>query len=137
MTIIQKSTFYLFIMLTTALLFLLIYFFGFSNFHRTEILVIVTFVINIILSLIFLVFSDKTSYSFNKVFWVFNLVFLCTLPLLQFIFNRQPWLGMTGEFSDNIYFYANILILFWFVSYVVARQYIKKVFIDIKRFVRK
>lgn len=119
---IKKNNIISFIFLIGIMVSFYIYFTFFGELKNNNLSVILTFILNSFVSIYFLIFLNKNDYSFDKLFWIFNLFFLSLLPFVQYIFNRQPWSGMTGNFNNDIYFYTNILISLWFVSYIFGYQ---------------
>lgn len=86
--------------------------------HLDTIAIIVSFLLNIIISFYGIV-SDRQAFSLNKVFWIFNLLFLSLVPLGQFLSGLFPW---DRTFSNSTILSANGLILLCQIVYVVVRE---------------
>lgn len=69
------------------------------------------------------VFNDRTPYSFNKIFWIFNLVFMGVAPLFQY---KQKLMAWGQFFPGNIFIHTNLLILVCFFVYSAARSWTAK-----------
>lgn len=83
--------------------------------------VIIVFLTNAFLSIYFLLNLEHKDYTFNKAFWVFNLIFLTIIPFMQYIYDRRPLTTISSNtFDDTIYLYANIFILLWIISYFLG-----------------
>lgn len=112
------------------LMFLMIsvfYVINYVDYVRFSPTVIITFILNSIVSLYMLFTSDKFDYSLNKMFWIFGLIFYSQIPFYQYIFNIEPWTFMSGGNRDSTYLFANIIIIMAFISYMVGRRLCKKV----------
>ncbi|MES2479262.1 MAG: O-antigen polysaccharide polymerase Wzy [Bacteroidota bacterium] len=90
----------------------------YSILHLDTIVIIVSFLLNIIVSFYGIV-SDRQAFSLNKVFWIFNLLFLSLVPLGQFLAGAFPW---DRTFSNSTILTANGLILLCQIVYVVVRE---------------
>ena len=86
--------------------------------HLDTIAIIVSFVLNIIISS-YGIASDRQAFSLNKVFWIFNLLFLSLVPFGQFLSGSFPW---ERTFNNNIILSANGLILLCQIVYVAVRE---------------
>ncbi len=118
----KKFTNLIMLMLILISTFFLIYLLAFSSILRNEIWVLVSFFVNITFSIIMIFKTDQFPYSFKKVFWIFNFIFLSLLPTLQFLYNKQPWLDLSGEFTNSLYLYTNLLISLWFASFFIGSR---------------
>lgn len=91
-----------------------------SNIERYNTFIIFTFLLNLIITLYLLFNWDRYAYSLSKIFFIFNLVFLVVIPLLQYLFNLEPWSQMVGPHQDKMYIYANIIISIWTFSFLIG-----------------
>lgn len=69
------------------------------------------------------IFIDQRPYSLNKIFWIFNLVFLGIVPLYQYEKKQMAW---ELFFTNQVFLHANILIIACLVVYVAIRFLISK-----------
>ncbi|MCC6186784.1 MAG: hypothetical protein IT256_06500 [Chitinophagaceae bacterium] len=80
--------------------------------------ILVSFLLNIALS-IFSIYTDRNAFSLNKVFWIFNLLFLSAIPLVQFFLGTFPW----GRIITNsTVLTANGLIIICNIAYILVWQ---------------
>lgn len=68
----------------------------------------------------FQVFHDTAPYSINKMFWIFNLVFMGVVPLFQYKTHTMAWKQF---FPDAIFIHTNCLILVCFIVYSISRSW--------------
>ncbi len=54
-------------------------------------------------------FSDRTSYSLNQVWWIFSIIFLSAMPSAQVAAHTTPW--HTGDILPSTMLRANCLVL--------------------------
>ena len=82
--------------------------------------VILTFSINIILFLVQLILAIKAHpFSFDMIFWLFNLFFFGFAPFLQHVSNVYVW-SLTPTYEEVTS--ANLLVLLWSGCYIFARD---------------
>ncbi len=82
-------------------------------------IIILSFLINGIISIFFLSSSlSKDGISLQVIFWFFNSLFLFLIPLTQYLTGF--WLFL-DKFDDI--FYANMLILFWLILFKLGYKY--------------
>jgi hypothetical protein len=72
-------------------------------------------------------FSDERGYSLNKVWWLFNLVFLGLIPALQVAVHTMPW--HTGDITPATMLRANGYILLCLCIFEVVRLWGSRNFI--------
>lgn len=72
-------------------------------------------------------FSDERGYSLNKVWWLFNLVFLGLIPSLQVAVRTMPW--HTGDISTGIMLRANAFILLCLGVFEAVRLWASRNFV--------
>ena len=87
-------------------------------FPAKSILVILSFILNIVFSLWHLIKIDSRPYSLDKIFYLFAFFFFGVAPLIQYSNNVVFWGG--SPFGDNDYLYANFLIFIslWLYQFV-------------------
>mgnify|MGYP001794552949 CR=1 FL=1 len=86
-------------------------------------LIVFSFIFNTIISIIFLSLSlSEDGISLRVMFFFFNSLFLCMVPLAQYVLNR--WMFLTSD-SRNI-FYANILITFASIFFLFGYRWARK-----------
>ncbi|WP_123985239.1 oligosaccharide repeat unit polymerase [Taibaiella soli] len=68
-------------------------------------------------------FRDTTPYSFNKMFWIFNLVFMGVVPLFQYTQHNMAW---DEFFPDAIFIKTNLLLLVCLAAYSAIRTSLSK-----------
>lgn len=86
--------------------------------HLDTIVIIVSFLLNILISFYGIV-ADKQAFSLNKIFWIFNLLFLSIVPFGQFLLGEFPW---GRSFTNQTILFTNGLILLCQIVYVFVRQ---------------
>ena len=83
-------------------------------------LVIITFVLNLFISFFSFLSSVKTHpYSFCVMFWLFNFVFLCIAPLVQYMADWTSWGLVT---TDNEIIKCNLLITLWQLCFYIGTK---------------
>lgn len=92
--------------------------------HLDIIAIFASFLLNCIISFYGIV-SDKQAFSLNKVFWIFNLLFLSLLPFGQFVVGTFPW---GRVISNSTILSANGLILLSQIIYAIVREKTSKNF---------
>lgn len=95
--------------------------------HLDTIAILASFLLNCIISFYGIV-SDKQAFSLNKVFWIFNLLFLSLVPFGQFLVATFPW---GRVISNSTILSANGLILLSQIIYAVVREKTSKNFTEI------
>jgi len=95
--------------------------------HLDTIVILVSFLLNILISFYGIV-ADKDAFSLNKVFWVFNLLFLALVPFGQFLVGSFPW----GRILTNhTILKANGLIFLYQIIYTLVREKVNKHFSEL------
>ena len=108
------------------IIFIMITFMDFANSlnNETSILVTTTFLFIGILSIIFFI-TDRGDITIDKIIYIFTYLFCYYAPFHQYI--DKYIIHGTVYFSDNDYFYANIVILIFLLIYtMVKRLFLKK-----------
>lgn len=83
--------------------------------------IVVSFIFIIIICLSEMIVSIKdTSFSFNMMFWLFNLFFFGVAPLLQYWTNIYSW---NFNPNDKDIINTNILIVIWLICYVFTNKF--------------
>lgn len=83
-----------------------------------SVLVIITFLINFIFFVGFLIIHiKKHPFSFASIMWIFNIVFFFMAPMIQYLHSKWPW---DLEFQNISLIRANIYILLFSVVYECA-----------------
>lgn len=72
-------------------------------------------------------FSDERGYSLNKVWWLFNLIFLGLIPSLQLAVHTMPWYN--GDITAGIMLRANAYILLCLSVFELVRLWASRNFI--------
>jgi hypothetical protein len=72
-------------------------------------------------------FSDERGYSLNKVWWLFNLIFLGLIPSLQLAVHTMPW--HTGDISTGTMLRANGYILLCLGVFEIVRLWASRAFV--------
>lgn len=72
-------------------------------------------------------FSDERGYSLNKVWWLFNLVFLGLIPSLQLAVHTMPW--HTGDITGATMLRANAYILLCLSIFEIVRLWASRNFV--------
>ncbi len=72
-------------------------------------------------------FSDERGYSLNKVWWLFNLIFLGLIPSLQLAVHTMPW--HTGDISTGTMLRANAYVLLCLGIFELVRLWASRNFI--------
>ena len=87
-----------------------------------DFIIVTTFAINICLFMFKLISAaNNHPFSFDMMFWLFNLFFFGAAPLLQYLTNTYAWgLVPTGEEVLRV----NLLVSIWSVMYMVGRKVI-------------
>jgi hypothetical protein len=70
------------------------------------------------------IFTDPRPYSFNKIFWIFNLVFIGIVPCYQYEKRQMAW---ELFFPENIFLHANLLIIACLIVYICIRSLAGKI----------
>lgn len=113
----MKKNVFTFLLLFSIFIIFVIYKVLTHEINNQSIFVITTFIIIIAFSLYNLFIKDRYSYSLNKVFWIFNLIFLGLIPFFQYIYNIRPWISLVKLDINTTYTYSNIFIIIWFLTY--------------------
>lgn len=101
-----------------ALIMFTAYLFSSIDFVHVSIPVILSFVINAIFSLTFIVREVfNRPYSLAMIYWIFSFVFFGLAPLSMYLSEYYPW---AYSLSDDTCFFANILILIWNMCFLLA-----------------
>jgi oligosaccharide repeat unit polymerase len=96
--------------------------------ENVNVFVILTFVVNICVFVVnYLSSINEHSYSFNMMFWLFNVFFFGLAPLMQYLYNSYAWNLVP---SENEIIKTNVLILVWTICYIIGRNVVfnKKMF---------
>lgn len=85
-----------------------------------DLLVYVSFVINIVVALRQLFVTIKNHpYSTEMVMWLFNLIFFGLAPLIQYATAWRAW-GLVA--SDSDFILCNALILLWYFCFIIGKK---------------
>lgn len=102
-----------------------------ATLHNNNTLVIVSFIINLMISLCLLVRSAaRNAYSFEISFWMFGFVFFGLAPLVQYLSNWTAWGLVTN--NDEIV-RSNLMILLWYIAFWFGRKFRFRIVIGQKR----
>ena len=106
-----------------AILFLIIllYFNGYEA-KQTNIIVILSFIINGIV-IVFNIVLDQSDYSLNKTFWYFNFFFFFIAPLFQYLSSYEMW---NFYISDGLYLKTNLYIVLCYFIYSLSMFFLSK-----------
>ncbi len=85
--------------------------------YLDSIVILVLFCLNILLSG-YSIYADKQAFSLNKIYWIFNLIFLSAVPALQYLMGSFPW---QKHFESITIIAANALILCCNIVYSIVR----------------
>lgn len=77
--------------------------------------VLITNMVIIVLSLLFMIMGDKYNYSLNKMFMLFSFFFFGIAPILQYQKGAVMWRG--SFFSSDSYFKMNVIIILILLVY--------------------
>lgn len=99
--------------------------FGFSlNYSGTDFFCVLTFFINGITSIVFMLLALRRSgVSTELVYWIFMYFFMFFAPLIQYTKGNFPWIYTS--FSHNVIVTANITILVWNVIFAVITNILR------------
>lgn len=64
--------------------------------------------------------ASRASFSLHLVHWIFVYVFFCAIPLVQYKSGIFPW-GRLTSFDTDTLLLANLAILVWSITWIVAR----------------
>lgn len=91
-----------------------------ATLQNTNILVIESFIINLMISFYMLVRSAaRHAYSFEISFWMFGFVFFGLAPLVQYLSNWTAWGLVTN--NDEIV-RCNLMIFIWYAAFCLGRK---------------
>jgi oligosaccharide repeat unit polymerase len=116
---------YFFICISLTFIFVTIYNFN-GNFTGNNILIIGLFSINSVYILIKLAKVKDYPYSLDKIFYIFNFLFMFLAALFQYSTSKYPEPYM-GEISDKTIIIANISILIFMLIYNISYSISHKV----------
>lgn len=83
------------------------------SFSNVDIEVLVTFIINGTLLVVFAL-SEKNTFTLGKIFYYFNFFFMVVAPMFQFLTNFSLW---NYKISNTTYLISNLLIMLWIIVY--------------------
>ncbi|WP_028783986.1 O-antigen polymerase [Thalassobacillus devorans] len=99
----------------------LIFFYNWYDFKGSSIFVVVTFFINIIYAVKKLIWDTTQPFSFNAVFWFFNLLFLGITPLFQY---TVQWFKLRNlVINDTSVIELNLLILLYMLVFSIVYKF--------------
>ena len=91
---------------------------------NSELTVIASFLVNMVIFVIYLLKSINVhSFSFDMMFWLFNLIFFGVAPLLQYVTDIYAW-GLDPTKSEILK--NNLLILVWSVCYIAGMHWARR-----------
>ena len=92
---------------------------------NSELTVIASFLVNMVIFIVYLLKSINVhSFSFDMMYWLFNLIFFGLAPLLQYLTDIYAW-NLDPTKSEVLK--TNLLILVWSLCYIVGMSWARRV----------